>query len=214
METHNGWNITIAIIVINVIAFLLTHENPRRLNNGLFWPYKVKRQGEYYRFLTGGFLHADWMHLIFNLFTLYFFGRNLEWIFSQADLGGPFAFIMFYIAAIIISDLPSYFKHKDHPGYRSLGASGVVSAVVFGTILFSPWDKIYLYGAIGIPAVLYAVLFVAYSVYMGKKGNDGINHDAHLWGGVFGVIAILIWVLFRNPALLEFIYHALKNPIF
>lgn len=205
-------SVTNLIIGINVLAFLWTLIQPASINAGLFWPYRVLKQREYYRFLTGGFLHADLMHLIFNLFTLYFFGRNLEWIFSQGDLGGVPAYLLFYGLALIVSDLPSFMKHRHNPSFRSLGASGAVSAVVFATILFSPWEKIYLFGALGIPAVLYAFLFVAYSIYMGKRGQDGINHDAHLWGGVFGMIGMLIWVILRNPELINFIINALLNP--
>ncbi len=214
MNSASNINATILLILINVLAFIWTMTQPQRMNAGLFWPYRVHRHREYYRFFTGGFLHADWMHLIFNLFTLYFFGRNLEWIFSMAELGGLPAFLIFYGAAMVVADLPSYFKHRNNSSFRSLGASGAVSAVVFATILFSPWEKIYLYGALGIPAVLYAVLFVVYSIYMGKRGQDNINHDAHLWGGVFGLVGMLIWVLLRNPDLLQFIQQAFLQPTF
>lgn len=208
----NPTSATNLIIGINILAFAFTLIQPSSVNAGLFWPYRVLKQREYYRFLTGGFLHADLMHLIFNLFTLYFFGRNLEWVFIQGDLGGVPAFFLFYGLALVVSDLPSYIKHRHNSSFRSLGASGAVSAVVFATILFSPWEKIYLFGALGIPAALYAVLFVAYSIYMGKRGQDGINHDAHLWGGVFGLIGMLIWVVLRNSDLLAFISNALMNP--
>ena len=210
----NPTSATNLIIGINVLAFLWTLLQPSSVNAGLFWPYRVLKHREYYRFVTGGFLHADLMHLIFNLFTLYFFGRNLEWVFIQGDLGGVPAFVVFYGLALVASDIPSFIKHRHHSSFRSLGASGAVSAVVFGTILFSPWEKIYLYGALGIPALLYAVLFVAYSMYMGKRGQDNINHDAHLWGGLFGLVGMLIWVLLCNPKLLHFIQNALLNPVF
>lgn len=176
------------------------------------WPYYVKRNNEWYRSLTSGFLHADFIHLFFNMFTLYFFGRNVEIIFKAFELGGNFTYVSIYLSSIVISDLPCYFKYKDAYGYRSLGASGAVSAVVFSAIVFSPWSSIYLYGAIKISAALYAVLFIVYCIYMGKKGNDNINHDAHLWGAVYGLVITLILVAIHQPALFEGIIEQLKHP--
>jgi membrane associated rhomboid family serine protease len=113
---------------------------------------------------------------------------------------------------LIVSDIPSYIKHKDDYNYRSLGASGAVSAVVFATIVFSPWSSIYIYGALKISATVYAVLYVLYCVYMGKKGGDNINHDAHLWGSLFGLAFTLILIAYMQPALFTGIIEELKHP--
>jgi membrane associated rhomboid family serine protease len=127
-------------------------------------------------------------------------------------LGGNIAYLLLYFAGLIASDIPSYIKHKNDYNYRSLGASGAVSAVVFATIVFNPWSSIYIYGAIKISAALYAVLYIVYCVYMGKKGGDNINHDAHLWGSLFGLAFILALIAFMQPDLFTGIMDELKNP--
>ena len=204
--------ITILLIVINVIFSIIGFSNADMLNKTIGWPYYAKRENQYYRFITSGFLHGDWMHLFFNMFTLYFFGRNIEFLFAEYGLGGNIAYLSLYFLGLIVSDLPSYFKHQDDHAYRSLGASGAVSAVVFAAILFSPWSSIYLYGAIKISATVYAVLYIVYCVYMGKQKNDNVNHDAHLWGSLFGLAFTFVLIAFFQPALLDGIMEELKKP--
>jgi membrane associated rhomboid family serine protease len=204
--------ITIILIAINVIAFLITERNQSLKDKTIMWPYYVKRNNEYYRLITSGFLHADFIHLFFNMFTLYFFGRNIELITKGFELGGTITYLGLYFGALIISDLPCFFKYKDVYDYRSLGASGAISAVVFAAILFTPWSSIYLYGAIKISATVYAILFVIYCVYMGKKGQDNINHDAHLWGALYGLAFMLIIVALKDPTIFNDIIEQLKQP--
>jgi membrane associated rhomboid family serine protease len=204
--------ITISLIIANVIFSLVGFSNAELVDKTIMWPYRVARENQYIRFITSGFLHADWMHLIFNMFTLFFFGRNLELYFNFYGLGGNIAYLLLYFLGLIISDIPSYLKHKNDHYYRSLGASGAVSAVVFATIVFSPWSSIYIYGALKISAALYAVLYIFYCVYMGKKSGDNINHDAHLWGSLFGLVFTLILIALMQPDLFTGIIEELKNP--
>lgn len=204
--------ITILIIALNVIFSLIGFSNKEMEAKTIMWPYYVKRKNEYYRFITSGFLHADMIHLFFNMFTLYFFGSNIEIAFSAYGLGGTVSYLALYFGGLVISDIPSYFKYQDQINYRALGASGAVSAVVFATIVFSPWSSIYLYGAIKISALVYAILFLMYCIHMGKKGNDHINHDAHLWGAVFGLIFTILLIALKKPGLFESIIEQLKNP--
>lgn len=204
--------ITILLILTNVLLFFISSSDKNIIDKTIMWPYYVKRNKEYYRMITSGFLHADFMHLFFNMFTLYFFGRNIELLFSGLELGGSWAYLGLYFGGLIISDIPCYFKYQDAYGYRSLGASGAVSAVVFATILFSPWSSIYLYAAIKISAAVYAVLFIAYCMYMAKKGHDNVNHDAHLWGALFGLAFTLILVASIHPEYLQGIIEELKRP--
>lgn len=204
--------ITIGLIIANVLFSLVGFSNADMVDKTIMWPYRVAREKQYIRFITSGFLHADWMHLIFNMFTLFFFGRNLELYFNYYGLGGNISYLALYFLGLIVSDIPSYIKHKDDYNYRSLGASGAVSAVIFATIIFSPWSSIYIYGALKISAAVYAVLYILYCVYMGKRNGDNVNHDAHLWGSLFGLAFTLILIGVLNPALFTGIIEQLKHP--
>ncbi|MFT3908421.1 MAG: rhomboid family intramembrane serine protease [Ferruginibacter sp.] len=204
--------ITILLITINVIFSFIGFSNAELVDKTIMWPYRINREKQYYRFVTSGFLHADWMHLIFNMFTLYFFGRNIEIIFAVAGLGGNISYLALYFVGMVVADIPSYFKHKDNYGYRALGASGAVSAVIFASIVFNPWSSIYLYGALRLSAALYAVLFIVYCVYMDKKGTDNVGHNVHLWGALFGFAFTLLLIGTMQPALFEGILEQLKHP--
>ncbi len=208
----NLFSITNILIAINCIVSFLAFSNSKIMNDLIMWPVVVKEKNQWYRFISSGFLHADYMHLIFNMFTLFFFGRNLEMHFNYYGLGGNIAYLALYFIGLIVSDIPSYLKHKNDYHYRSLGASGAVSAVVFATIIFSPWSSIYLFGALKISATVYAFLFIFYCIYMGKKGGDNINHDAHLWGAVFGLALTLILIALLQPTLFSSIIEELSHP--
>jgi len=152
-------------------------------------PYAVTKNGQFYRMITSGFVHNNWTHLGFNMFTFYFFGTNIEYLLSRMyGAGGSYYFIALYILAIIISDIPSILKYKDQPNYNSLGASGGVSAIVFCSIMFFPLEKIYLFAIIGIPGFILGILYIIYSYYEGNRMADNVNHHAHLIGALFGVV--------------------------
>ena len=204
--------ITLTLIAVNVIFSLIGFNNPAFVDKTIMWPYRVLRERQYFRFITSGFLHADLMHLFFNMFTLYFFGRAIEIYFTGYGLGGNISYLLLYFLALIISDIPTYIKYRNDYHYRSLGASGAVSAIVFAAIVFNPWNPIYLYGAIRISAAVYAVLYIVYCIYMGKKGADNINHDAHLWGALFGIAFTIALIWAMQPQLFDAIIEDLKNP--
>lgn len=208
----NAYPITIMLIAVNVLISLLGFYNAVFVDKTILWPYRIKRERQYYRMITSGFLHADFVHLFFNMFTLFFFGRNIEIYFTYYGLGGQFTYLLLYFTALIVSDISSYLKHKNDYHYKALGASGAVSAVVFAAIVFDPWGAIYLYGAIKISATLYAILFIVYCVYMGKRGQDNVNHDAHLWGSVYGLVFTLILIAIQQPALFDGIIAEISDP--
>jgi len=184
---------TIVILVITVAASLYAMPKPDVLYRLTMNPYMITRRGQYYRLVTSGFIHSDHLHLIFNMFSFYFFGTQLEYIF-QAIFGnlGTTYFIAMYLLGIIISDIPTLFKHQNNQAYNSLGASGAVSAVIFACILFQPLQKIYIYGVLGVPGFLLGAIYLIYSYHSSKRSKDRINHDAHLYGALFGLVFCMV----------------------
>lgn len=178
---------TLTLIIITCLLSFIAFSNRTVMNRLIMWPPAMRR-GQFDRFITYGFVHADGTHLLFNMITLYFFGRAIEAFYRPYFAG--MGFILFYLAALVVAMLPSYFKHKNDPNYLSLGASGAVSAVLFAYILFAPWNLIFVF-FIPMPAIVYALLYTAYTVYSARRGKDNINHSAHLWGAGFGVVATI-----------------------
>ena len=205
--------VTFSLIAINVIVSLIGFSNADFLNKAMLWPYGVKREKHYYRFISSGFIHADFIHLLFNMFSFYYFGTEIEHYFSQYGLGGNISYLLLYFLAIIIADIPSYIKNQDNPGYKSLGASGAVSAVIFACILFDPWGTILIY-FIPMPFIVFAFVYLGYCVYMSKKNIGHINHDAHLWGSVFGLVFTAVLIALLSPQLFPAILQELSHPHF
>lgn len=185
--------ITIGIIVLTVGVSLYAMRQASVQYSLTMNPYMITKRGQYYRLVTSGFVHADHMHLLFNMFSFYFFGSQLEYIFQYIFGGlGSVYFIAIYILAIIVSDIPTLFKHQNNHAYNSLGASGAVSAVIFACILFRPLEKIYLYGIIGIQGFILGAIYLIYSYQSSKRSKDRINHDAHLYGALFGLLFCIV----------------------
>ena len=180
--------LTLASIAIVSIVTIYSWNNQPVIRRFIFNPYIVEQNKEYYRFLTSGFLHKDIAHLLFNMLALYFFGEVVEVIYTYyyGNLGYLFYILLFY-GGMIIADIPTYFKHRQDPYYNSLGASGGVSAVLFSAILFRPTSSICLYFAICLPAFIMGALYIIYSYYQGRRSSDGINHNAHLFGALYGI---------------------------
>lgn len=185
--------ITIAIIVITVGVSLYAMRQPAIQYSLTMNPYMITKRGQYYRLVTSGFIHGDHMHLLFNMFSFYFFGTQLEYIFQYIFEGtGSVYFIALYVLAIIISDVPTLFKHQNNHAYNSLGASGAVSAVIFGCILFQPLQDICLYGVLCVPGFILGAIYLIYSYQSSKRSRDKINHDAHLYGALFGLVFCIV----------------------
>ncbi len=185
--------ITLIIVITTAINSIVCFGNEKLFAKLDFEPFLIHKKNEYYRFLSHAFVHADWVHLIINMLVFYSFGRYVEQIFQALEqrgtiFSGDAIYLLLYFGGAIIASIPSYIKHKENADYVSVGASGAVSAVLFSSIFFSPMEKIYFYAIIPMPGIVFGVLYLIYSSYMSRKGNDNINHDAHLWGAVFGFI--------------------------
>jgi membrane associated rhomboid family serine protease len=174
--------ITFSLITITVLISILGFSNNDLKHKLIFYPYGMTTAKDYYRFVSYGFIHADYIHLFFNMFTLYSFGRIVEtMLFDKPQ------YIIFYLSALVASTVFDFIKNRNYSGYAALGASGAVSAVVFATIIFSPWHAgVSLFGILPLPNIVFAGLYIYYCIYMAKKGGDNIGHNAHLWGALYG----------------------------
>ncbi len=196
---------TLIIVAFTALVSWMGLQNREVIVKCKHWPWEERRTGEYYRWLTAGFVHADWMHLLVNMFVLWSFGQVVEQYFL-AELGfGSVAYLGFYLLAIVFAGLPGFQQHKDNPSFASIGASGAVSAVTFASILFSPTSKIYFYAAIPMQAWLFGILYLAYETYQGRRGGTNIDHAAHFWGAIFGLTFPAVF----HPELLKEFFEAI-----
>lgn len=182
--------VTIIIIAITAIVSYMAFNNSDLVQKYIFYPPAIKNN-QWYRFITYGFLHADFSHLIFNMFALYLFGTEIELVFKDTfgNQIGIILFIVLYISGLIFSILPTYFKEHNSSSYRSLGASGAVSAIVFAYILVYPMNFMgIMFIPVFLPAFIFGIIYVVISIYFEKKQNGNINHLAHIAGGVFGIV--------------------------
>jgi membrane associated rhomboid family serine protease len=203
------FDITLVIIIVTCIITLAGFQNGKVVDELIFWPPAISKKHQYYRFITCGLIHADYMHLIFNMLTLYFFGTIME-VYYQGQLGlQKWYYLALYIGALIVSNIPTYLKHIKDYDYRSLGASGAVSAVLFAFILLRPWQTIYVI-VFPVPAIIYGGLFLFYSAYMSRKGGDRVNHDAHFYGALFGIL----FTIAIRPGVVEVFLNELMHPHF
>ncbi|GAO43685.1 rhomboid family intramembrane serine protease [Flavihumibacter petaseus] len=189
-------SITLLIIIITCAVSFAAFNSDKLKEDLLFWPAEINSRNQYYRFLTGGLIHGDYMHLAFNMISLYSFGEYIErYLFSSPALFGSYGKLMYlllYVLALIISVIPDYFSYRNNYNYRALGASGAVSAVIFAFIMLEPTRKLQLFFAIPIRGYVFGALFLAISVYLSKRGGDNIGHRAHFSGAIFGVLFMII----------------------
>jgi membrane associated rhomboid family serine protease len=195
---------TLIIIAITCVVSFFAFNDAALMRRLILWPPAVERQKEYYRLVTYGLIHADGQHLLFNMMTLFFFGKAMEGFFSYKL--GPLGFAIFYVGGLLVSILPTFLKNRHNSNYHSLGASGAVSAVLFAFILIEPWAKILVF-VVPMPAILYAILYVVYSIYMDRRGVGNVNHSAHLWGAAYGVIFTIV----MEPRVVPHFFSALAN---
>lgn len=186
-------SITLIIIVATVIASLAAFSSEEVKRKLIFNPFMIEDRKEWWRFLTSGFIHADSMHLLINMFVLYSFGQAAEFYYNYTfGIHSTNYFSTLYIGGIIVSSIPSFVKNRHSAYYNSLGASGAVSAVMFTTILFAPWTKLYIMGVLPVPGIILGPLYLYLEYRLSQKGGTGVNHDAHIWGAIFGVVYTII----------------------
>ena len=185
---------TLIIIILTVLISITAFRNEKIMNDLIFYPPAVTEQKQFYRFISCGFIHADIAHLAFNMISLYLFGRFVEEQFTTIFGGaGRILYLVMYILALIVSILPTYFKNKHNYQYRSLGASGAVSAVVFAGLMIAPYVKVgFFFIPPIIPGFVFGPLYLIISAWLDRKGGDNINHSAHIWGALFGVVFLIL----------------------
>ncbi|MFO8234315.1 MAG: rhomboid family intramembrane serine protease [Bacteroidales bacterium] len=201
---------TFIIIGITILISILAFNDNNLFEKLQLNPYNVINRNQWYRIITHGFTHADSIHLIVNMIVLFSFGRSVE---NQFDIlahkgilhSATLHMLIIYFAGMIIATSTTLIKHRNNSNYNSVGASGAVSAVVFAAIFFSPKSTILIMGVLPLPAILFGILYLFYSQYKSRKGNDNVNHDAHFIGAVFG----FIYPLLIDPSLFKYFINQL-----
>lgn len=189
MELSGSPVATIILIATVGLSFYALFKNQALYERLLLHPYSLVRRNRWHTLITSGFIHGDLIHLAFNMMTFYFFAIPLEGII------GSFNFIIIYFGSMILADISALIREKDNPTYRALGASGGISGILFSFILFVPTSSIGVFLLpIGIPAPIFAILYIAYCYYADKHSQDNVAHDAHLWGALAGLIITIALV--------------------
>ena len=201
--------ITIIIIIITCLISFTALTNEKVFNDLIFYPPAVAYQRQYYRFFTCGFIHADYVHLGFNMWSLYIFGQTLEssLMGEFGSVNGKLVYLLLYLSSLFFCLLPTYWKNRDNASYRSLGASGAVSAIVFATFFLHPASMkvrfFFMPEKWGIPAFIFGFLYLAISSYLDKRGGGNINHSAHIWGAIYGLLFLAVAGIFANTNLAQ-----------
>jgi membrane associated rhomboid family serine protease len=185
--------ITVIIVIVTVIVSVAAMRRRELLYRFDLSPARLVHKREYYRIFTHAFLHANYFHLGINMLVLYSFGTYIEQAFSELEREGvifsaPFFYLLLYVGSIALASLSTVIRYRNDEHYSAVGASGAVSAVVFTYIFFEPLKKIYFYMVLPIPGILFGILYLIYSSYMGRREGDNINHSAHFWGAVVGFL--------------------------
>jgi membrane associated rhomboid family serine protease len=183
-------SLSLILLGVTVLFSVSAFSNGALFEALLFDPYAARTRNEWYRFVTHALVHADVPHLVVNMFVLHSFGRHVEHLFGQLSLAPTWlTFGGLYVGGAIVAAIPAYVKHGSHSGYRSVGASGAVSAVIFAMVLLLPMAPLrILLVPIDLPAFVFGLLYLVYAWAMDRRGGDHVAHDAHLHGALFGLV--------------------------
>lgn len=208
------FSVTTILVAVTSLVSIIGFSNREFKNKLLFNAYLIRHENQYYRAISNAFIHADYMHLLINMWVLYMFGRGVEATLVR-DFGtkGIYIYLILYVAAIIFSGLRALNKHKDNPRYNALGASGAVSAILYAFIILYPMNRISLYFMIGMPAFVFGILYLWYEVRMDKRGRGRVAHDAHYMGAIFGVVFMLLLDFNYLTNFVDQIKHTITNLI-
>ena len=206
------FSITTIIVIITTLVSIGGFSNKKIIEDLIFYPPAVTMQNQWYRFFTCGLIHADWGHLFFNMLSLYLFGQYVEDAFGNLfGVYGKWVYLALYISALLISLLPTFAKNKNNYQYRSLGASGAVSAVIFAGLMLAPTLGIYIFFIpIPIPGFIFAPLYLIISALLDKKGAGNINHSAHIWGSIYGLAFVIIACQFIEYPVIKNMFQEIK----
>jgi membrane associated rhomboid family serine protease len=201
--------LTISIILLTSLISFTAFSNQKVLDDLIFYPPAITNRNQWYRFVTSGLIHADIMHLVFNMYSFYLFGDLVERAFVQIfEDSGKVIYIILYVVALVVCLLPTYINNQNNFHYRSLGASGAVSAVIFAGIFLYPTMGMGIFPIpFHIPGFVFGPLYLLLSAYLAKKGHGNINHSAHIWGAIFGIVFVIVTTGFLTK------FNALENFI-
>ena len=204
--------LTYLIIAVTAVVSFLGFRNRKLFYALSLSPWSVSRKKQWYRLVTHAFVHGDLTHLLVNMLVFWSFGMNIERIFGALAMQGAIfnaqaAFLLLYFGGVIVSALPDLIRQRKNPYYNSIGASGAVSSVLFASIFFHPWGMIYFMAVVPIPSIVFGVAYLWYESYMQRRGGDNINHGAHIWGALYGMVFLIL----LNPLFLRHFFRALTD---
>lgn len=200
-------SITLIIIIATCGISLMAFYNEKVFDDLIFYPPAISERKQYYRFFTCGLIHANYGHLFFNMYSLYMFGEYVESQFENVfGANGKWLYLLMYVSALAVCLLPTYNKNKHNHNYRSLGASGAVSAVVFAFMFLEPLRKIgIIFIPVMIPGFMFGFIYLVVSSILDKRGGGNINHSAHIWGALYGIGFLVVTGNFLSR------YHLLES---
>lgn len=208
-------SLTIIIVIITCLVSYGCFQDQSLRSRLSHIPYVEATDNQYYRMISSGFVHGGWVHLGINMFVLWQFGEIVERLFMSEQLFGEtmgrINYLLLYLLSIIFANLATFIKHKDNRSFASVGASGAVSAILFSYMIFAPWQNIYLYGLVPIPTIIAGLAYLAYSSWASKNRQDHVDHDAHLYGAIFGFLFTIV----LQPSLFSvFLNNLMAGPSF
>jgi membrane associated rhomboid family serine protease len=178
--------IILLLIILTCLTSYRGFTDHRLVDKYSFDVDQVSLRKDYKRLVTSGFFHVNWFHLIFNMLTFYFFSQGV------ATVLGMFSLLIIYFAGLIGGNLVGLWIHRKHGGYRSIGASGAVYAIIFASVALFPGMKISLFFILSLPTWIYGLLFLGFTLYGIRSKTDNIGHEAHLGGALVGMLIAII----------------------